>query len=188
MVRDPVDRMLSHYLHNLGGGYDDRPLLEALGDERTAYWQRSRYAFQLEPFLEGFGRDSIAIFSSEELASDRGGTMRRVYEFLEVDPGFTSPEFERRWETGSAKGSGSFRLMDRAVRLPGLRALDRNFDRLPERLRWVVERLVHDPGAGPAAKPELPAELRERTRAFFAPEVEGIEAVAGRSFGWESAG
>ncbi len=188
MVRDPVDRMLSHYLHNLGGGYDDRPLAEALGDERSAYWQRSRYAFQLTPFLERFGRDAIAIFSSEELASDRDETMRRLYEFLGVDPGFASPEFERRWETGSAKGSGSFRLMDRAVRLPGLRALDRNFDRLPERLRWLVERLVHDPGAGPAPKPELPAELRERTRAFFAPEVERLEAVAGRSFGWEGVG
>ena len=40
--------------------------------------------------------------------------------------------------------------MDRAVRLPGLRALDRNFDRLPESLRWLVERVVHDPDGGGA--------------------------------------
>ena len=26
MVRDPIDRMLSHYLHNVGGGYESRPL------------------------------------------------------------------------------------------------------------------------------------------------------------------
>ena len=186
MVRDPVERMLSHYLHNLGGGYDERPLAEALADERSAYWQRSRYAFQLEPFLERFDHDAIALFSSEELARDRNGTMRSVYEFLGVDPAFSSPEFERQWETGNAKGSGSFRFMDRAVRLPGLRALDRNFDRLPERLRWAVERLVHDPGAGPAPKPELGEELRDRTRAFFGPDVERLEAVAGRTFGWGS--
>ncbi len=47
---------------------------------------------------------------------------------------FTSPQFSREWETGSGKGGGGFRFMDRAVRLPGLRALDRNFDRLPESL------------------------------------------------------
>jgi hypothetical protein len=184
MVRDPIDRVLSHYLHNLAGGYDDRPLSDALDDERTAYWQRSRYAYQVEPYLQAFGADRIAILSREELLRERGATMRRVYEFAGVDPDFSSPEFEREWETGAAKGSGGFRLMDRAVRLPGLRAVDRNFDRLPERLRWLVERVVHDPDAGAAAKPELPADLRERMKAFFRPDVERLEALTGRRFAW----
>jgi hypothetical protein len=187
MVRDPLDRMLSHYLHNLGGGYDDRPLAEALADDRSAYWQRSRYAYQLEPYLEAYGPDQIAVVAREELLRERAATMRLVYAFAGVDPAFSSPEFEREWETGAAKGSGGFRLMDRAVRLPGLRALDRNFDRLPERLRWLVERLVHDPDAGAAAKPELPPELRARIAAFFGGEVAQLERIARRSFGWSVA-
>ena len=32
MVRDPIERMLSHYLHNVGGGYESRPIAEALAD------------------------------------------------------------------------------------------------------------------------------------------------------------
>ena len=184
VVRDPIDRILSHYLHNAGGGYESRPLEEALADERSAYVDRSRYAFQLEPYLEAFGRDRIAIVSREELKDDRQATMRRLFEFLGVDPGFTSEQFEREWETGSAKVGGRFRIMDRAVRLPGLRALDRNFDRLPERLRWAVERLVHDPGAGAAPKPELSAALRARLTALVRPEVERLEELAGRRFGW----
>ena len=55
MVRDPIDRMLSHYLHNVGGGYEHRALADALADPRSAYVARSRYAFQLEPYLEPFG-------------------------------------------------------------------------------------------------------------------------------------
>jgi hypothetical protein len=184
VVRDPIERLLSHYLHNLGGGYDARPLAEALADDRSAYWQRSRYAYQVEPYVEAFGADRVAIVSREELKAQRATTMREVYAFCEVDPGFASPEFEREWETGSAKGSGGFRLLDRAVRLPGLRALDRNFDRLPERLRWLVERAVHDPDAGASAKPELPAELRARMARFFGPEVDRLEQLAGRSFEW----
>ena len=58
--------------------------------------------------------------------------------------------------------------MDRAVRLPGLRALDRNFDRLPESLRWLVERVVHDPDPGAAPKPKLAPELRARLEASAA--------------------
>ena len=55
MVRDPIDRMLSHYLHNVGGGYDDRTLADAFADPESAYVTRSRYFFQLEPYLEAFG-------------------------------------------------------------------------------------------------------------------------------------
>ena len=184
MARDPIDRMLSHYLHNIGGGYDDRPLEVALAEPDTAYVDRGRYFFQLEPYLERFERSRIELVTREELKSDRGATMRRVFAFLGVDEGFTSEEFEREWETGTAKSSGRFRAMDRAVRLPGLRAIDRHFDRLPERLRWRVERMVHDPDAGAAPKPHLPAKLRAELAERYRPDVEALQEWSGRSFGW----
>jgi len=184
MVRDPIDRILSHYLHNTGGGYEERALVEALGRTDTAYVDRSRYAYQLEPYREAFGAERVRVVSREELKAERAATMRGLFEFLGVDPAFSSPEFEREWETGGAKGGGRFRLMDRAVRLPGLRALDRNFDRLPERMRWRVERLIHDPEAGEAPKPELPAEIRERLAETLRPDVARFEQLTGRRFGW----
>jgi hypothetical protein len=184
VVRDPIDRMLSHYLHNLGGGYDSRPLEEALSDPHTAYVDRGRYFFQLEPYLERFEPGRIELVPREELKRDRAGAMRRVFRFLGVDETFSSEQFEREWETGTAKGTGRFRVMDRAVRLPGLRTLDRNFDRLPEALRWRVERLIHDPDAGEGAKPALPADLRARLVEVYRPDVERLERWAGRSFGW----
>jgi Sulfotransferase family len=185
MVRDPIDRMLSHYVHNVGGGYETRGLDEALGDPESAYVNRSRYAMQVEPYLRAFGSDLVAIVSREQLRDEREATMRTLFELCGVDPGFRSEQFEREWETGSARAKpGGFRLMDRAVRLPGLRALDRNFDRLPEALRWRVERLVHDPAAGAAPKPELSDELRERLVGLLRDDVERLEEIAGRRFGW----
>jgi hypothetical protein len=184
MVRDPIDRMLSHYVHNVGGGYDDRTLADAFADPESAYVARSRYFFQLEPYLDAFGTERIEIVGREELLRDRRATMRRVFTFLSVDPGFSSEQFEREWETGTAKGGGRFRLMDRAVRLPGLRAIDRNFDRLPESLRWLVERVIHDPRAGEAPKPEVPTALRRELAELFRDDVARLERVAGRGFGW----
>jgi len=184
MVRDPIDRLLSHYVHNVGGGYEQRSLREALAGDGGAYVDRGRYAFQLEPFLESVGSERMLVVAQDDLHAERDATLRRVFGFLEIEESFTSPEFDREWETGAAKGSGGFRLMDRAVRLPGLRALDRNFDRLPERLRWRVERIVHDPDSGRAAKPELPEELRERLAERFAPDVGRLEELTGRRFGW----
>ena len=185
MVRHPIERLLSHYLHNVGGGYEARSLEDAVADERSAYVQRGLYAMQARPYLDAFGAERVLIVGREELGREREATMRRTFEFAGVDPEFRSEQFDREWETGSGKGSGGFRLMDRAVRLPGLRALDRNFDRLPERMRWMVERLVHDPDSGEAPKPELAPELRRRLAETFAPDVAELERLAGRSFGWD---
>jgi Sulfotransferase domain len=184
VVRDPIDRMLSQFLHNVGGGYEARTLAEAFADPESSYVARSRYWFQLEPYLEAFGRGAVEIVGREELKRHRGETMRRAFAFLGVDPSFTSDQFEREWETGTAKGGGRFRIMDRAVRLPGLRALDRNFDRLPESMRWLVERLVHDPGAGEVPKPQVSPELRRHLLGLFREDVARLEEYAGRSFGW----
>jgi hypothetical protein len=184
VVRDPIDRMLSHYLHNVGGGYEERSLPEALADPGSSYVARSRYFFQLEPSLAAFGRERIGVVGREELKADRPETMRRAFEFLGVDPDFTSEQFEREWETGIAKTGSRFRIMDRAVRLPGLRAIDRNFDRLPESLRWLAERVIHKPDAGEAPKPEVPEELRGRLVETFREDVAKLEEVAGRRFGW----
>ena len=168
MVRNPIERMLSHYLHNVGGGYETRPI--------DAGAQRPRLGLRrAQPLRDAacsrtcaaFDRNRVLVVANEDLAGERAATMRRVYEFCGVDDDFESEQFAREWETGSGKQDGGFRLMDRAVRLPGLRALDRNFDRLPESLRWIVERVVHDPGEGPAPKPELdpePASAARRAR------------------------
>ena len=186
VVRDPIDRMLSHYLHNVGGGYEDRSLVDALSDPESSYVARSRYFFQVEPYLEEFGADRVQIIGREELKADRPGTMRRTFEFLGVDPNFTSEQFEREWETGVGKTGSRFRLMDRAVRLPGLRAIDRNFDRLPESLRWLAERVVHDPDRGEVAKPEVPDSLRRHLVELFRDDTAKLERLAGRSFGWRA--
>ena len=115
--------MLSHYLHNVAGGYDDRPLAHAFADPASAYVTRSRYFFQLEPYLEKFGQGPIEIVTREELKRDRSAhdaprvRLPRRRSRLQVRRSSSASG-----RPAAAKGGGRFRLMDRAVRLPGLRA------------------------------------------------------------------
>ena len=55
-------------------------------------------------------------------------------------------------------------------------------------LQWRVlqapKRVVHDPGAGAAPKPHLPAELRATLVERYRPDVEQLESWSGRHFGW----
>jgi hypothetical protein len=185
MVRDPIKRILSHWVHATGAGYETREFVETLSLPDTSYIQRSMYWMQLEPYLELFDRDQIEIITQEDLGKKRNETMRQAFTFLEVDENFTSEQWDRQWEKSSAKHDDKYQFMEKLIKLPGFRAFDRNFDRLPESMRWMVEKVVHDPDKPPAPKPEIPDELMETLKGRFRDDVAGLKEWAGRDFdGW----
>ena len=186
MVRDPISRILSHWRHAVGAGYETRPIEEALARPDQSYVTRSRYWMQLQPYLEVFDRSQIEIVTQEELQADRQATIRKAFAFAGVDQTFHSVQFSREWEKSTAKESDRYQFMEKLIKLPGFRSFDRNFDRFPERLRWMVEKVVHDPEAPSAPKPELPEEIRESLTAQFSDDVAALQEFAGREFaGWK---
>jgi hypothetical protein len=105
LVRDPVDRALSHYHHEVALGREPLPFEAALdaeaertrGEEERmahddsyfshAWWDytyvaRGRYAAQLERWLAVFPREQLLVLASEELAADTPGAYGRVLDFL----------------------------------------------------------------------------------------------------------
>jgi Sulfotransferase domain len=185
MVRDPIKRILSHWMHATGAGYETRDIASVLADPNTQYVNRSRYWMQLQPYLEIFDRAQIEVITQEELQADRDGTMRKAFAYAGVDENFTSEQFDREWEKSAAKSGDRYQLMEKLIKLPGFRSFDRNFDRLPERMRWIVEKVVHDPEKPPAPKPVLPDDLFETLRSRFAAEVPELQKFTGREFiGW----
>ncbi len=185
MVRDPIKRILSQWVHATGAGYETRDFVPTLSLPDTSYIHRSMYWMQLQPYLEKFDRGQIEIITQEELGSDREGTMRRTFSFLDVDSEFTSEQFDREWEKSSAKQDDKYQFMEKLIKLPGFRSFDRNFDRLPESMRWMVEKVVHSPDKPPAPKPDIPDDLMATLKGRFREDVAGLEGFAGRSFdGW----
>jgi Sulfotransferase domain len=187
MVRDPIKRVLSHWVHATGAGYESGQIEEVLSRPDTAYVQRSQYWMQLQPYLDRFDHERIEVITAEELQGERRETMRRAFRFAGVDEDFEHEQFDREWEKSSAKQGDKYQVMERLIKLPGLRSFDRNFDRLPERLRWMVEKVVHDPEAPSAPKPELPDSVRDSLIAQFSEDVAALQEFAGREFtGWKS--
>lgn len=122
LLRDPVDRALSHYHHEVALGREPLPFEEALDREplRTdgelerlgdtsyfshAWWDftylaRGRYAEQLERWLAVFPREQLLALASEELRRDPAAAYARVLEHLGADPHELSeypPIFEREY-------------------------------------------------------------------------------------------
>lgn len=93
VLRDPIARIRSHYLHHRTLGLESLPFARAVVEHST-YVDTSRYAMQIEQWLRHFDSGRLLVLTSEQLRARRTETMRRVYGFLGVDESFTPPAVE----------------------------------------------------------------------------------------------
>ena len=170
MVRDPIKRILSHWVHATGAGYETRELVPTLSQPDSSYIHRSLYWMQLQPYLELFDRSQIEVIAQEELQAEREETMRKAFRFAGVDEGFTSEQFDREWEKSSAKQGDKYQVMERAGETAGP-ALLRPQLRPPARVA-ALDRREGRPRPGEAAGAEARAPrrpLRDGARLASAP-------------------
>jgi hypothetical protein len=181
LVRDPLDRMVSDFVHQRALRNERRSFEEALLDPESPFIARSSYALQLKPFLRLTPRDRILVDTQENLLRDREATLRRIFRFLNVDDSFTSPEFERKWQQTEGMG-GVY-----SVAAPAMARLPKGGGSLPRSLRWPVTRLLRSrlvSGRKPS-KPAYDHNLRELVVRRLKGDVEEFRQLTGLSFeGW----
>ncbi|WP_329108878.1 sulfotransferase domain-containing protein [Micromonospora sp. NBC_01699] len=127
LLRDPVQRAYSHYLHTRSYGAEPLSFVDALDaeeerlaralrdgpDTRTAhfalrnhsYATRGRYAEQLERWFTHIPRERIHVARTEDLNTDPAGTYAEILRFLDLPP-FTPNSFTRhtrRVDSGPAQ-------------------------------------------------------------------------------------
>lgn len=101
LLRDPVERTISHYWHFVADGREDLDLMTALR-RREEYRSRSDYARQLRPYLKTFGSDRIYVLTLEELTADPASTFRRLFNWLGVDADYPIT-IEQKFNVGAAR-------------------------------------------------------------------------------------
>lgn len=81
VMRHPLERLVSHYIHEWTMGNMRAPLSEAVRthSELVDY---SRYAYQMAPYIEHFGRERLLPIFSERLKADPDAELFRIERFL----------------------------------------------------------------------------------------------------------
>jgi hypothetical protein len=155
VMRHPVQRLVSQYVHEWSVGRVDAPIDEAVHrlPEMVHY---SRYAMQLEPWIEAFGFDAVLPVFAERLRVDPQGELERMARHI----GLEGPV---RWDPGLAERNRSDERLrrcawrDALVHAPVLRAARRGL--VPKAVRdrvkdfWTMKRR-------PALSPTVESELR----------------------------
>jgi Sulfotransferase family len=158
VMRHPVDRLVSHYIHEWSTGVYRCGFEEAIGKypELVSY---GCYAMQLEPYFEAFGRDAVLPVFFDRLLGEPQAELERICRFIgyrgqpvwmhDLKPDNVSSERIRRFP--------GYRLLVDSGPATWLR---RNF--IPQGLRDAVKmklRMRKRPALGVDARARLEAEF-----------------------------
>jgi len=92
LMREPISRLRSHYLHSLAAGREHRPIDTVLADHDNHMVQTTRYWWQLEPFFDRFDRSQIMLLRFDDLVKESKTTVTRALSFLGLDDIDALPE------------------------------------------------------------------------------------------------
>jgi hypothetical protein len=182
ILRDPVERLVSHYRFRVSLENETRSLVDALGDfsdQTSLYTCPGFYAAQLERYIAHFPQDNILIIQQEDLLAERIATLATVFRFLDVNDGYVSPQFREEVNTGRERRTYSkfVPLIERA-RMSRLHQLPRSVRRP---LRNALERITSQP----LDKPVLDQDLRARIQDLYAADASRLRQITGKAFeGW----
>lgn len=158
LVRDPEQRLRSHYRHEHQRGRERRPLAEAVTAPDNPYMAHSLYADVVDAYDRVLGSGRLQIWSFERLTGDDGREWSRLLTALGLRD---RPRPDRAHNTGADKGQ--FRPWTRTLYDRGL------LPRLPRPLRPLRRLGIDDSDRARAerelaAAEQLPAEVVARLR------------------------
>jgi hypothetical protein len=169
LVRNPVDRMISEYHHRIAKGWDhgEASLEEALLEDQS-YCDFSRYAMQIDQYLEHVSREQLLVLRSEDLKNDRARTLSRVYKFLGVDSSWQPSDLWQDFHTSAEQRPR--RPVDFAFRkIPGYRTLASVAPLSLKRVKYrlTTKKAPPKPTLSDGARRELEHRLREDVQRLY---------------------
>lgn len=178
LVRDPIERIISDYLHLYCTRVADRPLSEALEDPDASpsVW-RSKYYMQLEQYLRYFSKENILVLAQKDLYENRVETLKRVFRFLNVDDSF----YTSRFRVVKHRTKNQRRKDDVGVlveRLVGKRMTEQ----IPPPARRYLERALYFAFSSKVERPIINESLRRELQRVLREDTERLREYTGSSF------
>ena len=190
VLRQPVERAYSNWLHLVNAGrekLDFRSALAAEGERQQAGWgdfwryrQHSLYADRLQSYLEAFPRPQVKVLLFEQIASDTLGAVQEVCRFLGVDEEFIPPNLGVVYGRGGAPRNALLEWFIRNASAAAAKvkpAVPRGWY---GNLRRTKDRLAAQ-NRGKGGAPGLDDETYRELMAFFEDDIRRTEELLGRS-------
>ncbi|MFO7901905.1 MAG: sulfotransferase [Pirellulaceae bacterium] len=172
VVRNPLDRIISSYMHSFQIGTTDYPIEEAVVKQRS-FVDVTRYATQIRPYIETFGRDRVLLLDFDDLTGERQQiTLTAISDFLNID----GKLFQSSERVHEHKSIGGRPRIHYKFRNPGLvlRAIKKYAPPLWRKITDNSDRVFHQ-------KPSLSVDQKRMLLRMLDLEIEEVERLMGKS-------
>ena len=182
IMRNPFDRVVSHYWHALRDahhGGELRSLLTAVKDD-PGYLAFSDYAMQLEPYFERFGRGAVAVLTFEALVEDPQREVDRIYGWLELP---SHPIGEKSDKAHNQKPSDTTAVAGAGIlnRIQYSNTWDRISPHVPAWMKNWAKKQAYRPVAEQEVEKDIPR-LREAIAELQRRQIDRLTRLLGRDF------
>ncbi|MFV1988817.1 MAG: sulfotransferase [Gemmatimonadota bacterium] len=170
LVRDPIERFVSDYLHRVSDGVEARSLEEVARSPRnTSEGDRGRYYYQIQQYLAHFDRSRLLVLTSEGLAHRRRETLSAVFAFLGVAAEVWGPEYERvLHESRFFRRKGAIGRWLRRVGNSNVASL------VPADIRREIGKIAYRPFSRTLERPTLSEEATAHLAAYYRDDVAAL--------------
>lgn len=169
MVRNPLARLISAYMHSYERGYTENDLDTAMVEEPYMV-DVTRYMMQISPYIETFGRSQVHLIDFDDFIKDRERVMFELSSFLNISyDDFGS--FDQAHANASLGRQKLHIKWDKDTKIR--RILEGRFPKI-----W--RRLTDNSSRSFESKPEMARHLQEKILKELEPDIAGMEELLGK--------
>ena len=193
ILRNPVDRAYSHYLHSKRDLHEHLSFEDALKKKvyennnyltylRTSYVEQGKYADMLQRYFALFSKDNFLILHFEEdFVAAREETMVKVFKFLklkeeDIDFNIRSNKASKAkfiWLKSLMQKTGWWRQIIKYI-FPSLK------------IRQIIKNRIQRLNITPFTPPKLSDEERKNIiNHYFCKDIKTVEGLLGREMNWK---
>lgn len=187
IVRNPVDKAYSQYMHMVREGLETLSFSDAIAAESGRrdqgwgdmwrYMESSLYGDRLDEFVTVFGQENVKVILFEDFIENTPSILTDLLNFIGVNPEIEISTDETFNRTGMPR---SRYISDILRNQSPLKNLVKQV--LPVELRYRLRNWLMDLNTG--AKPELPAHLRMSLMNYFREDIAKVERLLGKPTEW----
>ena len=194
ILRNPVDRAYSHYLHSKRDQHENLSFKEALFLEkerfskkdylsylRFSYTAQGMYCQMLIRYFKFFPRDNFLIINfEEEFVNQRGGTINRILDFLDLE----NEEFDINISSNKASKAKSTLLKKVMKKTGWWRVLIKRM--IPSlKIRQIIKNRIQRANITTFTPSKLSSlEKKELFNLFFKDDVGKLELLLNKRMNW----
>ncbi len=182
IVRNPIDRMISRYIHLYSNGIENRPIDTALLDwNDPEYIPQSQYYMQLQRYFKYYETNRFLLVLHDDFLNKRRESLRVIFDFLQVNPDYWSAEFDIIRHPSRAK---------RRNNALGLfiqnKIANQIFNKLKDSQRYWFKKIFYTPISTKIIRPQITDETRVKLHSLFQNDIACLETFMGRNLGhWQ---